>query len=204
MLNYPTRYEAHRTGYHFLQWNPHQKLYHPGIDFNYGTGSDDKYQEVICPTWARCLYVSPRAHNGGLGLYIVLLHPHNGPAATRYMHLDSCRIHAGETIYPRQIIGLLGSTGVTADHLHFEVLNEKGLEFINRGSRPYGGYSKGLTQKQILSYWKDPTVWLETEEHYVGADIQKKINQAQNALKWAAPPRKYMIERLLGRLQRLI
>lgn len=203
MLHDPTRHERNRDGHRFLDYVKKQGLYHPGHDYNFGIGAADRYQEVVSPTWGTVIYVSGPGHNGGLGTYVVVHHPHNN-ATTRYMHLDSTKVHAGETVYPKQILGYLGHTGnAVGDHLHFEVLTPAGVDFINKGIRPYGRYTKGLTKKQVASYWIDPLNWLKTEEHYVGPDNQKKLNQATNALKWAVPPRRNMIERLVERLSRL-
>ena len=203
MLYCPTRYDSKRTGYKFGSYVKDQGLYHPGIDFNYGVGDDDKYQPIMSPTWGLVLYVSPAGTNGGLGNYVVLNHPHNN-ASTRYLHNDSIIVKVGETVYPNQIIAYLGDSGTSSSHCHFEVLNEKGLTFIKDYKRPYGRYSGGLSPSQMRSYWLDPEEWLNTQEHYFGMDAGKRLNQVETALKWAVPPRKNMLIRLQERLKTMI
>lgn len=205
MLYYPTAYEQKRTGYRFLQWVPSQRIYHTGTDWNNGYGNQDKGQPVVACTWGVVLYASPVAYNGGLGGYIVIHHPHNGPVTTRYMHLGSITVKEGETVYPQQLIGTLSDTGNAAGaHLHFEVLNHKGLQYITKSSRPYGRYSNGLSRAQVAALWMDPEKWLQEQNHYVGPSPQQKLNQVENALRWSVPPRKNMLERLKMRLQSLL
>lgn len=200
MLYAPTRFDSNRTGYKFGSWVKEQGLFHPGIDYNYGIGSQDKYQPIMTPTWGVVLYVAPYGANGGMGNYLIIIHPHNG-ASTRYMHNDSVVVKTGETVYPNQIIAYLGSTGTSSPHCHFEVLNASGLEFIKNAPRPYGRYTKGLSKDQVMQYWINPEMWLKEQEHYVGQDLQKKMNQVENALRFAVAPRKNMLERLLERLK---
>jgi murein DD-endopeptidase MepM/ murein hydrolase activator NlpD len=197
-----TRSEAKRTGYHFCQKTA-DGLIHSGIDYNYGIGDQDKYQPVMSPTWGVVEYVSPSGTNGGLGNYLVIHHPHND-AWTRYMHLDSITVKEGETVYPNQTVGYLGDTGTTSSHLHAEVLNHKGIEFIRHYIRPYGRYTKGLTRDQVQDMWTDPEKWLAVENHYVGPNVQQRLNQAQNALRWATGLRRNMLLRLIERLVAMI
>ena len=57
---------------------------------------------------------------GGYGLTVVLRHP-NG-FESRYAHLSSLEVKAGDVVAQGQGLGRVGSTGrSTGPHLHFEV-----------------------------------------------------------------------------------
>ena len=57
---------------------------------------------------------------GGYGLCVTL--DHGGGVQTRYGHLSRLGVAAGQRVRAGQVIGLVGSTGVsTGPHLHYEV-----------------------------------------------------------------------------------
>lgn len=59
----------------------------------------------------------------GYGNLIVVLHQ-NG-LTSHYGHCNSFRVKTGEKVKSGQIIGLVGSTGIsTGPHLHFEIRNQ--------------------------------------------------------------------------------
>lgn len=56
----------------------------------------------------------------GYGNYVVVTHA--GDMETRYAHLDSTSVKAGDLVMPGSIVGLGGNTGnSTGPHLHFEI-----------------------------------------------------------------------------------
>lgn len=182
MLPFPTRTD--RTGLRFLQYHPAGNVWHCGIDFNWGPSANaDKGQPVLCPTWGIVEYVSPDGFNGGLGLYVVIRHPHNGPAWTRYLHLDSVSVKVGQKVAPNEQIATLGSSGTATAHLHFEVLNENGLEFIREWKRPYGRYPTGMNKSFVAQRWLDPHLWLLTQKHYVAPDPPKPSKLTERLVK---------------------
>ena len=57
------------------------------------------------------------------GNKIILQHPNLGLWETRYSHLSSLAVKAGDTVETGQIIGYVGSTGQsTGSHLHFVMM----------------------------------------------------------------------------------
>lgn len=58
--------------------------------------------------------------NNGAGNYIAIEHPDG--SLTRYLHLNSFRVNAGQSVQQGQVIALSGNTGgSTGPHLHFEI-----------------------------------------------------------------------------------
>ena len=69
--------------------------------------------------------IEKASRNGGYGKYIRIRHKNN--FKTAYAHLKSYarNIRPGKTVKQGQIIGYIGSTGVsTGPHLHYEVLRK--------------------------------------------------------------------------------
>ncbi len=65
-------------------------------------------------------HVTSAGGEGGCGLTITLEHPSG--LRTRYCHLSASLVAVGESVAARQIVGLVGATGLaTGPHLHFEV-----------------------------------------------------------------------------------
>jgi len=64
------------------------------------------------------------AWNGGYGNYIVISHAHG--VQTLYAHMTSAAVSSGTQVSAGQVIGYVGSTGLsTGAHLHFEVRGAK-------------------------------------------------------------------------------
>lgn len=58
---------------------------------------------------------------GGYGISVII--QHSGAMKTRYSHLNEVALQAGSRVKAGDVIGYVGSTGVsTGSHLHFEVL----------------------------------------------------------------------------------
>jgi murein DD-endopeptidase MepM/ murein hydrolase activator NlpD len=64
--------------------------------------------------------ISSAGWQGGYGIAAVIEHP-NG-LQTRYGHMSKLNVVAGQQVVKGQIIGFVGSTGLsTGPHLHYEV-----------------------------------------------------------------------------------
>ncbi len=73
---------------------------------------------------------------GGLGFAVVISH-NNGSQETRYGHLSEVLVEPGQVVSQGQPIGLVGSTGFsTGPHLHFELWQKEGEEWIVKDPTP--------------------------------------------------------------------
>ena len=72
---------------------------------------------------------------GGYGKLVEIVHP-NG-YRTRYAHLSKILVHKGQLVEQKEIIGKVGTTGLsTASHLHYEIIKNGhhiNPELINEG-----------------------------------------------------------------------
>ena len=62
---------------------------------------------------------------------LVIVEYADGQYQTYYAHLSQILVREGEAVRPRQVIGLVGSTGgVTGPHLHFELRRKVNGDFV--------------------------------------------------------------------------
>lgn len=93
---------------------------HQGVDFGAAWGSP-----IYAAAAGRVSYAGP---HGGHGNYVRL--EHGGGLGTGYAHMSRIAAYAGETVRQGQIIGYVGSSGLsTGPHLHYEVY--RGGETVN-------------------------------------------------------------------------
>ncbi len=88
-----------------------------------------------------------------LGNYIGITH--SGKLQTYYGHLrtNSIKVSVGDTVFPGQVIGQIGSSGNSSDpHLHFELWYDS-LYYIDPFKGPCGNNS---------TYWKNPIAFDST------------------------------------------
>ncbi len=120
-LKTPLRYRR-ISSYFGMRWHPILKRYrhHHGVDFAapYGTPvSSIGDGVVVFAGW-----------KGGYGKYIRIRHP-NG-YMSGYGHLSRIYVRRGQRVKQGQLIGRVGSTGLsTGPHLHFEILKDG--RFVN-------------------------------------------------------------------------
>lgn len=95
---------------------------HRGIDYAANRGT---------PVWAAGDgRVIASAYNNANGNYIVIQHGNN--IQTKYLHLDRRNVRNGQRVKQKQVIGTVGSTGMsTAPHLHYEFL----IDGVHRNPR---------------------------------------------------------------------
>lgn len=91
---------------------------HRGVDFRAGAGTP-------IPSAGAGRVIKRAYQAGGAGNYIRIRH--NGSYETQYMHMSRFAkgIGVGSTVKQGQIIGYVGSTGVsTGPHLHYEIIKD--------------------------------------------------------------------------------
>lgn len=102
---------------------------HAGIDFKarYGT-------PIVAVSDGR---VSAAGRSGGCGIAVRL--EHGGGLSTRYCHMSRMAVNAGQSVRRGQVIGYVGSTGLsTGPHLHYEMyrggraINPATVSFVTR------------------------------------------------------------------------
>jgi murein DD-endopeptidase MepM/ murein hydrolase activator NlpD len=105
------------------------KRMHAGIDFKarYGT-------PIVAVSDGR---VSAAGRSGGCGIAVRL--EHGGGLSTRYCHMSRMAVGAGQQVRRGQVIGYVGSTGLsTGPHLHYEMyrggraINPATVAFVTR------------------------------------------------------------------------
>lgn len=125
---------------------------HAGLDFraSYGT-------PIVAVTDGR---VSGAGRMGGCGNAVRIDHP--GSLQTRYCHMSEMSVRRGQTVRRGQVIGYVGSTGLsTGPHLHYEMY---------RGGRPVNPAEVTFVTRAQLS----------------GSELQR-FRQSLNVLKDVAP-----------------
>jgi murein DD-endopeptidase MepM/ murein hydrolase activator NlpD len=105
---------AHLTSDFGMRFHPilNYSRLHQGVDFGAAYGS---------PVMAAAAgTISFAGVHGGHGNYIMLVH--RPGLATAYAHLSRFAVHVGQQVAQGQVIGYVGSTGLsTGPHLHYEV-----------------------------------------------------------------------------------
>lgn len=95
--------------------------FHTGIDFKAPIGSEVKSAAAGTVTFTKA-----KPSGNGYGRYVVI--EHGDGSVSRYCHLKSVSVQAGQQVGRGQIIGLSGSSGHTRNRpqLHFEIRDAAG------------------------------------------------------------------------------
>lgn len=103
--------------------------FHRGVDYGAASGTP-----IVAVSDGRVAFAG---RHGGHGNYIKL--SHSGGLQTAYAHLSRFAVSSGASVRQGQVIGYVGSTGLsTGPHLHFEVykngkpVNPTGVQFITQ------------------------------------------------------------------------
>ena len=108
-----------------------EREFHTGLDI-----SADKGEPVYATANGT---VETAVASGSYGNMVVVSHGFG--ISTRYAHLDSFHVHAGDLVRRGDVVGYAGATGrATGDHLHYEVLvygrQLNPLQFLLNSARP--------------------------------------------------------------------
>ncbi len=139
---------AHLTSNFGMRFHPilNYSRMHQGVDFGAEWGSP-----VMAAAGGKVSFAGP---HGGHGNYIML--QHNKELATGYAHLSKFAVKSGQSVSQGQIIGYVGSTGLsTGPHLHYEVwlrgqaTNPQSIKFL--GGTQLAGGELARFQRQLNS-----------------------------------------------------
>lgn len=121
---------------------------HKGVDFGAGTGTP-----IMA---AGSGTISFAGWHGGHGKYVMIRH--NKQLASAYAHMSQIRVKPGQKVRQGQVIGAVGSTGLsTGPHLHYEVwlngqaVNPVRLKYI--GGAELSGRALDNFQRQ-MNRWR--------------------------------------------------
>lgn len=102
---------------------------HAGVDFSAGYGTP-----IVAVSDGR---VASAGRAGGCGVAVKVAH--GGGLATRYCHMSRMAVSSGQNVRRGQVIGYVGSTGLsTGAHLHYEmyrdgrVVDPRSVRFVQR------------------------------------------------------------------------
>jgi murein DD-endopeptidase MepM/ murein hydrolase activator NlpD len=138
--------------------------FHYGIDLNYSGGGNTDYGAPIVATHSgKVARIIPLNAGDGGGRIIVIESP-DGSFLTKYMHLSSVSVQAGDEISEGQTIGLMGASGFGQNrypkykaHLHYEI-----------HKRDSNGNYNAINPMQNATTPIDPQQWVQQplEEQY--------------------------------------
>lgn len=177
---FPCEYDLPLSGLDFTQYYSQHNVYHPGIDFNKGSGNQDCGNPIAIARAGKIEYVHKDVATGrGFGIFLII--KHNDGNYTRYAHMKDCVFEIksiGEIVKEGQLAGQVGKTGTASCHCHFEVFNEK-LATIQRGWKyPWRFYPSGKTKQWVIEHYLNPWEWLKTPTER--GDLDKGYEYLQN------------------------
>lgn len=120
---------------------------HNGLDFSAGYGAP-----IYAASDGRITYAG---RNGGYGKFVKI--DHAGNLATGYAHMSRIAVRSGQRVRRGQIIGYVGSTGLsTGPHLHYELyrngraINPQSVRFTTRAQLSGEQLKRFLARREML------------------------------------------------------
>lgn len=140
--------------------------FHKGVDFGVGFGTP-----ILAAAGGR---VSFAGWHGGHGNYVML--DHGKGLQTAYGHMSKIAVRPGQTVGQGQLIGYVGSTGLsTGPHLHYEVylnrqaVDPRGAKFVSGPQLAGGELSRFRAELDRMR--RVPEGRRESEVAYVGPSV---------------------------------
>jgi len=164
-------------GLKFLEYYGAHKVYHPGYDYNFGNGNDDKGADVLAMLDGKVEYVAPIGKsNGGFGNFMIIEYPAYG-VWCRYAHLDQVLVKQGAKVKAGGVVGTCGNTGTTWAHLHAEIFGMNMHDMQARYWRRFAYYPSGKTKEWVASNYIDPVKFVN--------EINENEHWSNEAMTWA-------------------
>ena len=140
---------------------------HAGIDFRARHGTP-----IVAVTDAR---VSGAGRMGGCGIAVRL--DHGNGLSTRYCHMSRMAVNRGQSVRRGQVIGYVGSTGLsTGPHLHYEMyrngraVDPRGVKFVTRAQ---------LEGRELLNFRAALAELKEIEPGAALTDLEKRPEELE-------------------------
>jgi len=159
------------NGWTWLDWVAKDNCYHPGDDYNKGSGDDDYGQDVKAMANGIVFHTSEKTT--GYGKIIIVKHQlgYNlkkfikdtygmevSSLYSLYAHLKDILVAVGNEVDCDQLIAHVGKTGTIWSHLHNELYHLDG-ELQNL---PYRFYPVGWSKEEIKENWLPPYLFIES------------------------------------------
>ncbi|HWA33961.1 MAG TPA: M23 family metallopeptidase, partial [Cyclobacteriaceae bacterium] len=140
--------------------DPEASTYHPGLDINFGGGTDDFGAPVMTTHDGE---VTIKDSNTGRNGRTVWVTSPDGKFRTVYMHLSAITVKAGEEIHEGDQVGKIGraargsETGVPS-HLHYQI------EKLNEATGQFEIYNPTEGKENTNANIIDPQKWIDRPE----------------------------------------
>lgn len=150
------------AGYAWLDWSKEAGCYHPGDDYNFGSGDQDCGQDVGIIANGTIFHTSKST--AGYGNLIIAKHQigynlkrfvketygiETDTLYSLYAHLKDIIVSAGNEISAGSLIAHVGKTGTQYCHLHCELYHLEG----DLKQQSYRFYPVGWSKEKIAQNW---------------------------------------------------
>ncbi|TNE92605.1 MAG: hypothetical protein EP330_01280 [Deltaproteobacteria bacterium] len=159
-LRSPLEFSRVTSGFNPKRFHPVLKKARPhnGTDFGAPTGTPVRAVASGTITYA--------GRNGGHGNYVKI--DHEGPYDTSYSHLSKIKVKNGSTVKQGEIIGLVGSTGMsTGPHLHYQMW--KNGRYVDAMKEPLPS-STPIAKKDLTGFKEEVAKWVPMLDGSAEAD----------------------------------